>query len=678
MKSTRSLMCMILVACTLFFTASVQVPAAMSSADSPFKPNDNAFLNNTTQSVVVIPEEGYFVSNPGVDKPVRGSLSDPVGRKIQEILEMDTAEGTPQNSAQPMSEILVTNSADSGMGSLRWAIEQANNNPGPDVIHFYLSGMTISISSMLPAITDDGTIIDASPKWIGSWPVGKPGIKLDGSLIVDYSTGLLIFGTNNVTVKGIEIQNFNQCIWIGDATNTTIGEGASSAGGGRMLIHNCNGPAIYINGGHDNRILGSYIGTSDAGNLAEPNSGDGITINNSQRNAIGGAGALEGNLIGASDYGVRILGSDSISNTVVANQIGVGMLNGDIGNLHDGVYIGEAAYFNAIGGSITAQPGHSVVYTCAEKGNEIRNNGGNGVTLAGPGNLRNGILNNYISENQSNGIVVSNSAQMSVIGCNTIVSNAESGIFVDQPGTSGHWILGNYIGIDALYPTAPANGKHGVGVYDGASNNLLDSNFIGNNGWSGVAIVGIDSQKNWLFKNHIGVGMNQESVGNLVYGVDIMSSPDNVLTANEIAHNGLSGSFAGVHIGEDTAVGNGLYRNSIYQNTGFGIELTNRAQNEIGAPVINHAQCPVISGIAGPIGARVEIFSDTADEGRYYEGSVTVDDQYQWSYSGFFRGPNLTATVTDMATHDTSMFSAPAIGVGSCNHIFLPIGFRNK
>lgn len=36
-----------------------------------------------------------------------------------------------------------------------------------------------------------------------------------------------------------------------------------------------------------------------------------------------------------------------------------------------------------------------------------------------------------------------------------------------------------------------------------------------------------------------------------------------------IANNGSAGSFAGVHVGIDTAVGNALYMNSIYQNTGL-------------------------------------------------------------------------------------------------------------
>ncbi|NIV29343.1 MAG: 3-dehydroshikimate dehydratase, partial [Anaerolineae bacterium] len=48
----------------------------------------------------------------------------------------------------------VTNTDDSGTGSLRWAIEQANTNPGTDTISFAIPGegvQTISPTSPLPA-----------------------------------------------------------------------------------------------------------------------------------------------------------------------------------------------------------------------------------------------------------------------------------------------------------------------------------------------------------------------------------------------------------------------------------------------------------------------------------------------------------------------------------------------
>ena len=133
---------------------------------------------------------------------------------------------------------------------------------------------------------------------------------------------------------------------------------------------------------------------------------------------------------------------------------------------------------------------------------------------------------------------------------------------------------GNYIGINRDYIANGANGKHGIGLYDGTSDNLVAGNYIGNNGWSGVAIVGTGTTKNGLLTDRIGIGKNGEAVGNAFYGVDIIWSHDNTLSRNVITHNGTAGVYAGVHIGEDTAVGNGFFMNSIYENSGAGIQLT--------------------------------------------------------------------------------------------------------
>lgn len=675
MKNITWRLCALLLVCSIIFMAGIQVPPALSSPDSQVELEPNASTTDREQMVLVIPGEGYFIRQPGETRPLHGELSDPFGQKIQEMLKNDWRDKSPATVSMPTSEYLVTNSLDSGEGSLRWAIDQANTNPGPDVIRFhtiYMSNKTISPGTNLPAIVDSDTTIDATLNWSGSWPGGKPGITIDGSSISGTSYGLSISGANNVTIKGLAVENFNNCIWISGGSYTTIGEGASTLGGGRMIIRNCNGPAVYIYSGHHNRVIGSYIGISDAGNLPVANLGDGVTILDSQRNSIGGEGPLEGNIIGASDYGVRILGSLAISNTVVENQIGVGMLNSNIANVHDGVYIEEAATYNAIGGRITIFPRY-IMYECLLNGNDIRNNGGNGITLSDSGSAYNGIMTNYVDNNQSNGIEVANKASGAFIGCNTIVGNDQSGMYLHQADTWGHWIRRNFIGTDENYTSGLGNALHGIGLYDGTRQNTIDSNTIVNNGWSGVAIVGIDTTKNWLLENHIGVGKNGESMGNAFFGVDIVESPSNPLTLNEIAYNGSAGNLPGVHIAEDTAVGNGLFMNSIYENAGLGIDLTGRSQHEIGTPVINSVDCPVVSGIAGPVGARVDIFSDNADEGRYYEGKTTVNENYQWSFFGRWHGPNLTAIVIDMVTYDSSEFSAPAMGAGSCYIFYLPI-----
>src|SRR6266436_9118043 len=83
----------------------------------------------------------------------------------------------------------VTNTNDSGAGSLRQAILDANNNPGLDTIAFNIPGpgvRTISPTSALPTVTDP-VIIDgytqpgASPNTLASGDNAVLKIVLDGT-----------------------------------------------------------------------------------------------------------------------------------------------------------------------------------------------------------------------------------------------------------------------------------------------------------------------------------------------------------------------------------------------------------------------------------------------------------------------------------------------------------------
>ena len=82
---------------------------------------------------------------------------------------------------------VVTTPLDSEAGSLRQAIINANTNPGPDTITFNIPDIfikTITPSTPLPALTDNGTTIDgytqsgASPATAGSPAVVR--IRING------------------------------------------------------------------------------------------------------------------------------------------------------------------------------------------------------------------------------------------------------------------------------------------------------------------------------------------------------------------------------------------------------------------------------------------------------------------------------------------------------------------
>jgi hypothetical protein len=60
-----------------------------------------------------------------------------------------------------LSTYTVDSLGDSGDGTLRWAITQANQNPGDDTIDFAVTG-TITLESTLPTLSDTTGITDIS------------------------------------------------------------------------------------------------------------------------------------------------------------------------------------------------------------------------------------------------------------------------------------------------------------------------------------------------------------------------------------------------------------------------------------------------------------------------------------------------------------------------------------
>jgi hypothetical protein len=87
------------------------------------------------------------------------------------------------------------------------------------------------------------------------------------------------------------------------------------------------------------------------------------------------------------------------------------------------------------------------------------------------------------------------------------------------------------------------------------------------------------------------------------------------------------------------------------------------------APTITNASCSLVQGTTSPVCANclIEFFSDSADEGRVYEGYFTTPPDGTFTWNGVLNGPKVTVTARRNATGDTSPFSA-AVDVGTCNY----------
>jgi hypothetical protein len=203
----------------------------------------------------------------------------------------------------------VTNTDDSGPGSLRQAILDANANPGADTITFDIPGtgpFIITLASALPNIYDP-VLIDgwSQPGFSGTPLIALKGLAVNG-------VGLEISGANNV-IRGLAITWFGQY-------------------GIRI-----NGPEAT-----GNQIAGCYIGTDVTGTVGFRNGSGGVVITNGATNNIIGTNGdgvddeAEGNVIsGNGSYGIAINVSSTQNNIVAGNIIGLNPSGTSVVNTSD-------------------------------------------------------------------------------------------------------------------------------------------------------------------------------------------------------------------------------------------------------------------------------------------------------------------------------------------------------
>jgi hypothetical protein len=274
----------------------------------------------------------FFHQRPSKRKPLRKRA--PVSLSLEQLEERSVP-----------SAFTVLNLNSSGPGSLSQAIRSANAHPGADIINFDVAG-TIRLTAALPAITSNVDINGASAPGYAGTPV-------------------------------VEI-NFNHLGGLQFKPGATDSELSS------LDLVNASGAGVTVNGGGNMLIVGNFIGLGMNGTTVVGNGGNGLELDNSSGNTIGGITAQDRNLI-SGNRGNGIMLNGSSNNQIVDNFIGTDLTGTvDLGNAQNGILVTGGAKGNIIGGTATGlnDPTNGV-YMRPPQGNVISGNFANGVSIAG-------------------------------------------------------------------------------------------------------------------------------------------------------------------------------------------------------------------------------------------------------------------------------------------------------
>lgn len=420
---------------------------------------------------------------------------------------------------------IVNTTADSGTGSLRQAILDANSNSGSDTIFFDLNsttGFTIDLLAALPTITDVLSFSGATATINGN------NLLSDG-LVFNYApgSGSSIITSLNITGfngNGITVNSASDISFAGITISNNTGNGIEVISGYSFTIGSSATPVTIIDNSANGIVFHKDVSDStiahvDIGVLAtstvkeaHPNGGDGILIEGADRITLGSSSDVTGlTSSGNLGHGIHIKDSGSdTSSEITLKNIYIGTINQfrtnaqtpriSIGNEGSGVYIenGDQISFQAIGW--------------------ISGNGGDGVTILGGTNF-----------SMSSQFIGGSTANRSIL-------------FMPPEGNAGWGIR-----IDGSFGL-PITGQ--IGDRTGTNSTTNKANFISDNGLGGILVENVNAAAGddlYIAGNHIGVfgdsrlrPIGDRIAGNFGPGIAVINSSD--ITIGGIERNVVVGS----------------------------------------------------------------------------------------------------------------------------------------
>jgi len=378
------------------------------------------------------------------------------------------------------------------------------------------------------------------------------------------------------------------------APNNTVG--GTGAGMGNIISGNSR-EGIYISAS-SNQVQGNFIGTNFTGSASIANGLQGVRIQDTTSNIIGGAVVGARNLIsGNSDSGVQIDGSTATGNQIQGNFIGADV-NGStkIGNGSAGVAL--LAPNNIVGGisigarNIISGNSREGIYISAS-GNKVQGNfiGTNSSGTAALGNFLPGIdidnaPNNLIGgsdadDGVTDGVVMARNIISGSSGNNAVVTPGH-GLRIRGAGATGNQVRGNFIGTDVTGTSKVGNFYAGVAI-EGAANNVIGGTAAGARNIISGNEFGIDinsgANDNQVQGNFIGTDVTgTAALGNNEHGVSISGGSTNCIVGGTVAgaRNLISGNrFSGISIAQPQTSGTIVQGNLIGTDVTGTVDLGN-------------------------------------------------------------------------------------------------------
>ena len=420
--------------------------------------------------------------------------------------------------------------------------------------------------------------------------------------------------------------------WSADAEIPPVG----LSGGGNLISGNSgNGVVVTGSSSTGNRVIGNFIGTDLSGTVDLGNAGLGIALVDAVNNTV------QGNLVsGNDDSGVFLTGSaptTNMSNLIEGNLVGTDVSGTrDLGNTLMGIRLFQGIGPTIRGNVVSGNDNTNIIVDTLGSGAVIEENrigtdasgnaplqdlqgpaGGGGVMLVGRDNV---LRANVISANPFDGVNI-------------------DGLDVPDGRGSGNLLQENLIGVGIDGSTPLGNGRYGIRVWRGASNNT-------------IGVTG--------------------------------TTPGGDTRGNVIAHN----AAQGVWVTSDSSTGNSVRGNSLYANGGLGIDVAQAGITsndirdlDVGAnerqniPVVGLAEYGATTRVAGVLHSvplstfTLDFYANTEidplghGEGARWLGSAVVATDASGSASydvelpaATASGERITATATS-AAGSTSEFS---------------------